>query len=211
MYSVRKDVLRSFTKLTGKHLYQSLFFEYSWRPLWPLYNWRCKDLSMSCDQIIMMYLPQWRSTLSTSMAEFLLQPKFNNSSPSVTQDIATWLWANVVTTARGGVPNGILSMIFTCCLNLMFLASLWLKIYRFWNWLFCWLWAVHSWYFANFGQVRIDPICFFLLTLDRSQLFYWVCVTHVCFSWKWPVLAAKWHTRQKIIHNSVKTDDILMK
>ena len=27
-------------------------------------------------------------------------------------------------------------------------------------------------YFANFGQVRIDPICFLLLNLDRSQLFY---------------------------------------
>ena len=23
-------------------------------------------------------------------------------------------------------------------------------------------------HFANFGQVKIDPICFFLLTLDRS-------------------------------------------
>ena len=31
------------------------------------------------------------------------------------------------------------------------------------------------------------------------------------FSWKWPVLAAKCHTRQKIIHNSVKTYDILIK
>ena len=27
-------------------------------------------------------------------------------------------------------------------------------------------------YFANFGQVKIDPIWSFLLTLDRSQLFY---------------------------------------
>ena len=25
-----------------------------------------------------------------------------------------------------------------------------------------------------------------------------------CFSWKWPVLTAKYNTRQKIIHNSVK-------
>ena len=31
------------------------------------------------------------------------------------------------------------------------------------------------------------------------------------FNWKWLVLAAKYHTRQKIIHNSVKTCDILIK
>ena len=27
-------------------------------------------------------------------------------------------------------------------------------------------------YFANIGQIKIDPICSLLLTLDRSQLFY---------------------------------------
>ena len=27
-------------------------------------------------------------------------------------------------------------------------------------------------HFANFGQVEIDPICSFLLTWDRSHLFY---------------------------------------
>ena len=27
-------------------------------------------------------------------------------------------------------------------------------------------------YFANFGQVKIGLICFFLVTLDRSPLFY---------------------------------------
>ena len=31
------------------------------------------------------------------------------------------------------------------------------------------------------------------------------------FSRKWPILSAKCHKRQKIIHNSVKTYDILMK
>ena len=33
-------------------------------------------------------------------------------------------------------------------------------------------------YFANFGQVKIDHTWSFLLTLDRSQLLYWVCVRH---------------------------------
>ena len=28
-------------------------------------------------------------------------------------------------------------------------------------------------HFANFGQVQSNPNCSYLLTLDRSQLFYW--------------------------------------
>ena len=91
-----------------------------------------------------------------------------------------WLWANISTTAWGGVPNGTLSMMFTCCPNLMFLASLWLEIYRFSNWSFCYFEQFKvDIHFANFGQVRIDPICSLLLTLDRSQLFYWVWVSYV--------------------------------
>ena len=70
--------------------------------------------------------------------------------------------------------NGTLSMMFTCCPNLMFVASPWLKIYRFSNWLFCWLWAVQS-----SKQFGIDPISFLFLTLDRLQLFYWVWVSYV--------------------------------
>ena len=41
-------------------------------------------------------------------------------------------------------PNLTLWMRFTRCPNLMFLASPWLKIYRFSNWSFCLLWAVQS-------------------------------------------------------------------
>ena len=82
-----------------------------------------------------------------------------------------WLWANDITTIWG-VPNGTLSMMFTCCPNLMFLASPWLEIYRFSNWSF---WYFEQFkvdiHFANFGQV--------FLTLDMSQLFYWVWVRHV--------------------------------
>ena len=90
-----------------------------------------------------------------------------------------WLWAIVITTAWGGVPNGTLSMMFTCCSNLMFLASPWLEIYSFQTGHF----ADFEQFkvdiqFANFGQVRIDPICSLLLDLDRSQLFYWVWVRH---------------------------------
>ena len=32
---------------------------------------------------------------------------------------------------------------------------------------------------------------------------------HSCFNWKWPIVAAKYHTRQKIIRNSVTAYDIL--
>ena len=43
-----------------------------------------------------------------------------------------------------------------------------------------------------------------------KELFCQKYITSVS-SRKWPALAAKSHTRQKIIHNSVKTYDILMK
>ena len=57
-------------------------------------------------------------------------------------------------------PNVTLSMMFTCCPNLMFLTFLWLEIYRFSNWSFCWLWAVQfDIYFAIFGQIKIDTTC----------------------------------------------------
>ena len=83
----------------------------------------------------------------------------------------TLVWANVITTAWRGVRNGTLSRMFTCCPNLMFLASLWLEIHRFSNWSFCYFVQFKvDIHFANIGQVRIDPICFLLLTLDRLQL-----------------------------------------
>ena len=37
-------------------------------------------------------------------------------------------------------------------------------------------------HFANFGQVKIDSICFFLLTLERSQLLYWVWARHAAIN-----------------------------
>ena len=36
--------------------------------------------------VIKSYYPQWKSTLSTSITEMFLLPKFDSSSPSVTQD-----------------------------------------------------------------------------------------------------------------------------
>ena len=68
-----------------------------------------------------------------------------------------WLWANDITTAWGGVPNGTLSMMFTCCPNLIFLASPWLELYRFSNWSFCYFEEFKvDVYYANFGQVKTD-------------------------------------------------------
>ena len=109
--------------------------------------------------------------------ELLLMPKFDNSSLSVTWDK---VWANGITTTWGGVPNGTLSMMFIWCSNLMFLASPWLEI--------CIDFQTSDFadfeqlkvdiYFANFGQVKTDPIRSFLLALDRSQLFYCVWVRH---------------------------------
>ena len=62
----------------------------------------------------------------------------------------------------------------------MFLASPWLEIYIDFQ-------TSHfadfeqfkvDIYFTNLGQVKIHRIWSFLLTLDRSQLFYWVWVRH---------------------------------
>ena len=55
-----------------------------------------------------------------------------------------WLWSNVITTTWG-VPNGTLSMMFTCCPNLMFLASPWLEIYSF-----------QTGHFADFERFKVD-------------------------------------------------------
>ena len=54
----------------------------------------------------------------------------------------SWDYEVMTSWCRG--PNLTLWMRFTRCPNLMFLASPWLKIYRFSNWSFCLLWAVQS-------------------------------------------------------------------
>ena len=88
-----------------------------------------------------------------------------------------WSWGNDIITAWGGVPNGTLSMMFTCCLNLMFLASKWLEIKRFQIGHFADFEQLKAdIHFANFGQVKTVPISSFLLPVDRSQLFYSVWV-----------------------------------
>ena len=43
-----------------------------------------KDLSISCDEKVMMLL--WKSALSTSITELVLLPKVDNSRPSQTRD-----------------------------------------------------------------------------------------------------------------------------
>ena len=50
------------------------------------YNCKYKNLSMSRDQKVMTLLPQWRNALPTSITWLLLLPKFDISSPTVTQD-----------------------------------------------------------------------------------------------------------------------------
>ena len=55
----------------------------------------------------------------------------------------------------------------------MLLASSWLEIYSFQTGYFADFEQFKSdIHFDNFGQVRIDPICSFLLSLDKLQLFY---------------------------------------
>ena len=122
--------------------------------------------------------------------ELLLLPKFDNSGPSVTRDkeICHMIKSNVITTAWGGVPNGTLLMMFTCCPNLMFLASPWLRYIDFQTGHFAdFVQFKVDVHFANFGQVIIDLICSLWtghnylteLLLCTGQLFYWVWVRHV--------------------------------
>ena len=80
----------------------------------------------------------------------------------------TWLWADDIITSLGRVPNEAPRMKFSCCLNLMFLASLWLDIHRLSNWSFCWLLAVQNWYlFCWLWASRNWPYSF---VLDRSVI-----------------------------------------
>ena len=89
-----------------------------------------------------------------------------------------WLWANGITTAWGGVPNGTLSMMFTCCPNFVSSFSVTGDM-EISNWSFCWLWAFQSWYlFCLLWASQICPYLFFFTTVDRSQLLYSVWVRH---------------------------------
>ena len=89
----------------------------------------------------------------------------------------TWLWGNGASTSWGGVPDTTLWMRFTCCSDLIFLASdIWIcRDIRFLNRLFADFEQLEiEGYFAGFGQVKIDITCLFLLTPGRWQLLYWV-------------------------------------
>ena len=89
-----------------------------------------------------------------------------------------WLWANDITTAWRGLPNGTLSMMFTCCPNLMLLASLWLEIYRFQIGHFATLSSSKLIFILlTLGKSKLS-LFVFLLTVDRSQLLYSVWVRH---------------------------------
>ena len=118
--------------------------------------------------------PHWGSALSTSVTELLLLPKFNNNSPSVTQDteifhvIMSYHYYHLMRST-----HGTLSMMFTCCPNLMFLASPWLEICRFSNYSYCY-----------FEQFKADIN---LITSGKSELtlfvpFYWLWIGNSYFT-----------------------------
>ena len=112
----------------------------------------------------------WRSDLSTSITELLLLPKFNNSSPSVTRDkeichlrrSKQWNPFNVYLLSKFDVSSFFLTGYIDFQIG-YFADSEQFRV---------------DVQFSNFGQVKTDPICSLLLTLDRSQLFHWVLVRH---------------------------------
>ena len=85
-----------------------------------------------------------------SLWPLFLLSKFDNSSHSAARDKGICqsyviMRYNDVTTSWCRAPNGTLWIRFTCCPNLMFLASPWVEIFhdcRFSNWSFCRLWEI---------------------------------------------------------------------
>ena len=135
--------------------------------------------------------------------ELLLLPKFDNSSSFVTRDLSGDY--ELMTSLLPEVEYPMEP--FQWCLsglNLMFLASPWLEIFRFSNWLFCWLWAVQSWYlFCLLWASQNWPYLVLYTTLDRSLLFYWVRVRHTTKKQSKPSLLDKnSRTMHKIWHKS---------
>ena len=110
------------------------------------------------------YYPQWRSALWTSPKELLLLPKFDSSSPSHAYELMTHYHLR-----RSTQWNH---------LNEVYLQSKFAVDWRYSDF--------QTGHFADFkhfkvdihfadvGQVTIDPTHSLFLTLDRSQLFYWV-------------------------------------
>ena len=129
---------------------------------------------MSHDQKVMALLPPMEKCPINFL--LLLLPKFDNSSPSVTWDKEICHVIDIATdtaTAWGGVPNGTLSMMFTCCPNLMFLASPWLEIQRF--------------QIGHFASLRSSKLIFILLSLGKPKMslfgpFYWLWTGHSYFT-----------------------------
>ena len=113
----------------------------------------------------------WRSALSTSITELLLLPKFNNSSPSVT-------WDKEICHLRRSTPWNPSNDVFL--LSKFDVSSFFVTEYI--DFQICYFADFEQFkvdiYFPNFEQVKTDPVCALLLTLDRSQLFHWVWVRH---------------------------------
>ena len=121
-----------------------------------------------------------RSTLSTSIPELLLLPKFDSSSSSVTQDkeisqviITKWHHYRLTVSTQWNsfnvylVPRFDISS-FSLTEDIDFQTSHFDDFEQFKT----------DNYFSNIEQVKIDPIWSFLLTLGWSLLFYWVWIRH---------------------------------
>ena len=95
--------------------------------------------------------PQWRSVLSTSITESLLLPKFSKSSPSVFRD-TQWSASNdAYLLFKFDVSS------FSVTLDIEIFTGHFADFEQF-----------KVIYFANYGQVRIDPLFF----TDSGQVSY---------------------------------------
>ena len=127
-----------------------------------------------------MTLP-WRSALSTSIAKLLLLPKFDNSSPFVTQDkeichviISQWRHYHLRRSTQWNPFNVYLlskfdvSSFFVTGVTQIFKLVILLTLSS----------SKFMFILLTLGKSKLTLLVSFLLTLERSQLFYWVWVWH---------------------------------
>ena len=127
----------------------------------------------------------------TSIEELFLLPKFDNSSSSVTRDKEICQSYGIMEVMRQS-KNGTLWIRFTCCPNLVSSFS-WAKNFQTGNFADFEQFKIDT-HFANFRQVQIDSNWLSLLSLGRSQIFYWL--------WARCQAAKKSRTRHRIWHKS---------
>ena len=119
------------------------FRRWTW-PLWPLCNWRYKDLSMPRDQMVMTLLP----IMEKCPMDFYQEVVFVTRYTRICQSHV--LWGNEATTSWGGVLNGTFWMRY-----IDFQTGHFPDFKQFGHFANLEHFTIHS-HFSNFMHVKID-------------------------------------------------------